>query len=130
MEVKGNRELKRTAGKSKKITRTDLILLVAILAVCAVFALAVRFLSEEGRTVTVSLDGVIVETLPMDRDVERTIRSAGGINIVQIKDRQVSVTEADCPDKICVKHSAISKVGETIVCLPHRLVVEIGGGDE
>ena len=37
------------------------------------------------------------------------------------------MTEADCPDKICVNTGKISKIGETIVCLPHRVVVEIQG---
>ena len=33
--------------------------------------------------------------------------------------------EADCPDKYCVKQGKIKNVGETIVCLPHKVVVEI-----
>ena len=37
------------------------------------------------------------------------------------------MTDADCPDKLCVKTGRISKTGETIVCLPHRVVVEIIG---
>ena len=38
---------------------------------------------------------------------------------------KVSVNNKDCPDKICVNHAAISKKGETIVCLPHKVVVEV-----
>lgn len=38
--------------------------------------------------------------------------------------------EADCPDHYCVDHAAIDKVNETIVCLPHRVVLEITGGGE
>jgi hypothetical protein len=37
--------------------------------------------------------------------------------------------DADCPDKLCEKTGKISKNGETIVCLPHRVVVEIQGGE-
>ena len=33
--------------------------------------------------------------------------------------------EADCPDQICRKHKAIDKSGETIVCLPHKVVIEV-----
>ena len=44
-----------------------------------------------------------------------------------VKDGKVSVTEADCPDKVCVNTGEISKSGDTIVCLPHKLVVEIEG---
>ena len=41
------------------------------------------------------------------------------------KDGSVTVQDADCPDKICEKHRAINRTGETIICLPHKLVVEI-----
>jgi hypothetical protein len=40
------------------------------------------------------------------------------------------MTEADCPDKLCVQEKAVSKNGETIVCLPHRVVVEITSEEE
>jgi hypothetical protein len=39
------------------------------------------------------------------------------------------MTAADCPDKLCVKQRSIAKEGETIVCLPHRVVVKISGGE-
>ena len=37
--------------------------------------------------------------------------------------------EADCPDQYCVEHAAIDKVNETIVCLPHKVVLEITEGE-
>ncbi len=37
--------------------------------------------------------------------------------------------EADCPDKVCVGMRRISKSGETIVCLPHKLVIAIVNAD-
>lgn len=46
-------------------------------------------------------------------------------NILEIKNGKVSMIKADCPDKICVNHAAISKKGETIVCLPHKVVIEV-----
>ncbi len=33
--------------------------------------------------------------------------------------------KADCPDKLCVKQGKISKSGESIICLPHKVVVKI-----
>ena len=50
-------------------------------------------------------------------------------NIIIIKDGKASMAKADCPDKICVNHAAISKKGETIVCLPHKVVVEVVDGN-
>lgn len=50
-------------------------------------------------------------------------------NVLQIKEGEVSITEADCPDLICVHHKPVSRQGETIVCLPHKLLVEVVGED-
>ena len=44
---------------------------------------------------------------------------------MQIKDGKVTMKEADCRDQICADHKAIEKSGETIVCLPHKVVIEI-----
>lgn len=48
-------------------------------------------------------------------------------NIIVIEKGKVSVIDANCPDKICVEHKEIDSVGETIICLPHKLIVEIVG---
>ncbi len=48
-----------------------------------------------------------------------------GSNTIKIEGGGVTVTDADCPDGYCVSHVKISNEGETIVCLPHRLVIKI-----
>ncbi len=51
-------------------------------------------------------------------------------NVVVISGGKVSVTEASCKNQVCVKHGPISRSGESIVCLPNRLVVRIENGSE
>ena len=51
-------------------------------------------------------------------------------NKVLIKDRKVRMEDADCPDQICVNHRAISRDGESIICLPNQTIVTIRGGEE
>ena len=46
-------------------------------------------------------------------------------NTLVIKDEMADMIFADCPDQICVKHAPISNVGETIICLPNKVVVTI-----
>ena len=66
----------------------------------------------------------------MTKDQEIPIIIAGKeTNHLIIKDCKADVTEADCPDQICVDQKAISKEGETIVCLPNKVVVEVKGAD-
>ena len=50
-------------------------------------------------------------------------------HVVEIEDGKVSVTEASCKNQVCVRHGAISGSGESIVCLPNRLVVRIENGE-
>lgn len=45
-----------------------------------------------------------------------------GYNLVMIEDGTVRITDADCPDQLCMKQRSISKNGESIICLPHKLV--------
>lgn len=52
-----------------------------------------------------------------------------GHNVVEILEDGVRVYEADCPDQLCVHQGKISKAGEIIVCLPHRLLVSLSGED-
>ena len=63
--------------------------------------------------------------MSLNDNITKKIETKYGTNVVSVKDKAVFVSNADCPDKICVKHREISRVGETIVCLPHKLVVEI-----
>lgn len=46
-------------------------------------------------------------------------------NVIEVTDNKIAITEANCPDQVCVRRGQISKAGETIVCLPHKLLVEI-----
>ncbi|MCT2534300.1 NusG domain II-containing protein [Aquibacillus koreensis] len=51
--------------------------------------------------------------------------SDGDTNTIEIKNNQIRIKAATCPDQVCVRTGFIAKAGETIVCLPHKLVIEI-----
>ena len=63
----------------------------------------------------------------MAKNIE--IKTEFGYNLIEIGDGEVKVIDADCPDKLDVKQGSISKVGEIIVCLPNRMVIELKGID-
>ena len=80
--------------------------------------------------VLVRQDGRLLRTLPLDADCTVEFATDHGINVVQISCGAVRVTRADCPDGTCTRMGPIRRTGETLVCLPHRLTVEITGTDE
>ena len=51
-------------------------------------------------------------------------------NLLAIDGERVWMQAGDCPDQICVHHIPISGAGESIICLPHKLAVEITGGTD
>ena len=116
--------------EKKKIKR-DIMLISTLIIVCAAAFLIINFdVKKDGITAVVKVDGNIVYMLPLDKNASVTVEGyQGGSNTVVIENGTVYMKDADCPDKLCEKTGKISKNGETIVCLPHRVVVEIQGGE-
>ena len=112
-----------------KIIKNDLILISAILAISIVAFLIFTISLKKGEKAVVTVNGEKVAVLDLNEDTTQKINTKYGFNEVKIEKGEVSVTNADCPDKICANHRQISKVGQTIVCLPHKLVVEISEVD-
>lgn len=106
--------------------RNDIILIIAFLLL-AIFTFGyMQSIKEEGDTVIVKLDGEIHMEIPLSEDKSYTVElSEGKYNTLMIKDGYVEMLEASCPDQICVNHRKIQKSGETIVCLPNKLIIEI-----
>ena len=113
---------------NKKIMN-DLILISSILVISIVAFLAFTISLKNGENAIITVNGEKVAVLDLRKDTTKKIDTKFGFNEIKIEDGAVSVISADCPDKICADHRQISKVGQTIVCLPHKLVVEISEVD-
>ncbi len=113
---------------AKKHRKNDIILIAALLVAAGAVLLVLRLTRTAGGTVKVAVDGRVVAQLPLGVDCTRVFESERGSNTVVIREGGVSVTESDCPDKICVNQGVIRYSGESIVCLPHKLVVTVVGG--
>ena len=108
-----------------KLRKADLLLLAAALVFGAVLA-AVLLLRSPGGTVQVRVAGAITAGYPLDRDASYTITGVnGGTNLLVIEDGAARIEEASCPDGVCVHTGRIRRNGQSIVCLPNQVVVEI-----
>ncbi|MBE5970838.1 MAG: NusG domain II-containing protein [Lachnospiraceae bacterium] len=106
--------------------KQDFILIFALLAVAVVaFFVINNVISKDGAKVQVLVDGEIFYEYNLDENGEYSIETDMGVNTLVIKDKKAYVSEADCPDKLCVKQGEISKSGQSVICLPHKLVVTI-----
>ncbi len=108
--------------------RNDLLLIGGILATALIGLVLYLALRVPGTTAVVLVDGKEVTRYPLDTPAQTTIQLEEQSNELVIRDGKAFITEANCPDRICVKHRGISHVGETIVCLPHKVVIRIEGG--
>ena len=123
MDVNTNNGAVKPKTNAKK--RNDIILIAAVLAVVIIAAALMLLLRQEGDMVSVSIEGKTVGEYSLNYDRTVELKSDNGYNILVIKDGKAYVSEASCPDGICSSHRPIRYGGESIICLPNKVVVEV-----
>ncbi len=101
-----------------------------ILAMLFIIGLLASFLiympsNSSGEFVEIRINGNVTQHYSLSEDRTETIRTEYGTNTFCIKDGTVSMEHADCHDQICVTTNGISRAGQTIVCLPHKVVLAV-----
>ena len=115
----------------KRITKNDLVLIGAFLAgfiaICGMLFVS----KKSGMQVVVSVDSVKTASFSLSEDIEYEIKVYdGGTNLLIIKDGEAYLIDSSCPDHLCEHMGKISKVGQSIICLPNRVVVEVIGDEK
>ena len=117
-------KVRHTAMDKRKL-KFDLILVAVCLFVSLAVFLAVTLLKKPGATVVVTVGGEEYGRYSLFENREEIINTKNGKNILIIKDGKADMTDATCPDGLCVRQRAVSKNGETIVCLPNKVTVTV-----
>ena len=112
----------------KKSLKNDILLIMALLVFAGGAWSVLRLTRRQGGEAVVTVDGAIAATLPLGEDGRFPIAAGDGSNLIEIADGRVRVAEADCPGQHCVRSGWAGYEGQTIVCLPHKLVVTVRGG--
>lgn len=86
--------------------------------------------TEEGPYAVIQSTAGDYFAAPLSQTSEFSLTSTAGINHVVIAQGAVSIDKADCKNQICVETGAINHVGDTIVCLPHQIVVQVVNSPE
>lgn len=107
------------------MNKNDKKLITAVLVI-GVLAYILFSLRGEGKVVVISQNGEENGRFSlMSDECVGIIYEENEVNDIVIKNGKVWMRSATCPDQICVEQGEISEKGETIVCLPHKLVIEI-----
>lgn len=109
-----------------KKRKNDIVLAVIVIAIAAIGLLLLNVFKTEGSFAVIKIDGKETERYPLSVNTEVVIETRDdGRNTLVVENGEAFVKNVNCPDKICEGHSKISYKGETIVCLPHKVVIEI-----
>ncbi len=115
--------------------KNDIILMAFMLAAAFLAIVGIRLWQKNNTggdaIAVVTIDGAVYGSSPLSEDVTEKIELPdGSYNILTISGGYADVIEASCPDQICVHHNRIRYSGESIVCLPNKLIVEVKGGQD
>ena len=117
--------MKRLFANKKLLA--DLCVILALLLLAGGLALALRLGREAGGQAVVRVDGRVTERHPLTENGVYPLN--GGSNILVIENGEAWLSDANCPDHLCVKMGKIRYNGQTITCLPNRLTVTVEGGE-
>ena len=105
----------------------DIILLAVCLFLSVGLWLGVTLLKKPGGAVHVTVNGEEWGVYSLYEDREIIIETEKGKNILIIKDGYADMTDASCPDGLCVRQHKINESGESLVCLPNKVTVTVKG---
>lgn len=107
--------------------KKDGVLIGIVLIIAFVTMMIYHFgLKELGSVVVITVNGKEYKRLPLEEESSLKIPSeAGGFNLLVIENGYADIKDASCPDLRCVHQRKIRYNGETLVCLPNKVVVTI-----
>lgn len=108
---------------------------IALIIAASAAWVALRYYNDDTqRYAYVYSDDVLVNTICLNEVTEPynfTVNSPdGGYNVVSVKNGEIGISEASCPDLVCVHTGYIHSSALPVVCLPNKLVIEIGGAPD
>ena len=120
--------MKEQKNKNVFHLRNDILFIVALLLICTLGMLYLFVLRSSGNTVRVTVDGELYGIYSLSQNTSEDIKTGkdgSELNRLVIHEGKAYMKSATCPDGICVAHHPIFRDGESIVCLPHRVVITV-----
>ena len=110
-----------------KMKPFDFILIVSLMLASFSPLLFFFFFFTTGQIAQLRVNNKRIKEFDLSKDQVFTYfdKLDGDQNKITVRDGKIAIIDANCTDQICVRKGFISKTGQTIVCLPHRLVIEI-----
>lgn len=114
----------------KADVRLGMIIILIALGMLLVLHLIDRSGNDDGCMIRITIDGEEYGVYLLDENQEIEVNVGNFYNKICISDGEAYMEEANCPDAYCIKQGNIKRQTQTIVCLPHKLIVEVIEGEQ
>lgn len=117
----------------KLLKKCDILLIIFLVILSFLpYFIFLKFINKNYKSTyaEIKVNGELFKNIPLSSHSGANsfiIKTAHGNNKVLITNDSISITEADCSDALCIKQGSIKKVGQTLICLPHKIIIEIKG---
>ena len=117
--------------KNQDKRKNVLLLGSVMILLCIAFLIRACILPQRAARIEIVQNGTVSAVFSMDETETFKVEGAdGNYNIVHIEQGTVWVSDADCGNHDCIRQGKISKVGQSIICLPHQMIIRIVGEGE
>ncbi|GFH43198.1 protein export element [Lactococcus hodotermopsidis] len=123
--------MKTTQNISKNILKLQMKPLDFVLIITLMLASFTPFLffsnnQKPSNIAQLRINGKIIKNFDLTENQNYTYKDTDGdINKIVVRDGKIGIIYATCADQICVRKGFVDKSGQTIICLPHQLVIEV-----
>ncbi len=109
-------------------TKTWILIFALLLLICAVSTLLLHQGAKEASVVEIRQGGRLIKTIDLTQvqnPYSFVVEDAnGGSNTILVEPGRICISEADCPDQVCIRRGWLTDSAAPIVCLPHQLVIQ------
>lgn len=105
----------------------DIFVYIFLTVLCLSLLIGTRNFYGGGESVHIYSNGELIQVMPLNKNAQYKAESGGGYNLVVVENGYAYIKDADCPDGVCKKSGKISRAGQSIICVPHKLKIEIKG---
>ena len=110
---------------SHKKQNVIFIIILLIASFTMLFFIIMGKQRQKGDKVLIYVNGTLVQEVSLEVEAEIVIHGSPGDNVLVIRDRKAYMKEASCENHVCIQQGEVSRNGETIICMPNQIIVEV-----